>query len=94
MSNNEILNVYPDLIKNLPEADIDFKGVRGWISQAKDHQIVFFDIEPIGEISAHSHSAQWGIVIDGEMDLTIDLHLKHITLRLQIFRTGLQHNLE
>jgi quercetin dioxygenase-like cupin family protein len=62
---------YPDLIKNLPEADIDFKGVRGWISQAKDHQIVFFDIEPIGEISPHSHSAQWGVVIDGEMDLTI-----------------------
>ena len=62
---------YPDMIKKLPEADIDFKGVRGWISQGKDHQIVFFDIEPIGEVKKHSHGAQWGIVVDGEMDLTI-----------------------
>jgi quercetin dioxygenase-like cupin family protein len=71
MQNNKETYTYPDIIQNLPEADVDFKGVRGWISQAKDHQIVFFDIEPIGEISPHSHCAQWGIVIDGEMDLTI-----------------------
>jgi quercetin dioxygenase-like cupin family protein len=71
MPNNNEMFVYPDIIKNLPEADITFKGVRGWVSQAKDHQIVFFDIEPIGEISPHSHCAQWGMVIEGEMDLTI-----------------------
>jgi quercetin dioxygenase-like cupin family protein len=71
MSNNNENYSYPDVIKNLPEADVAFKGVRGWISQAKDHQIVFFDIEPIGEISPHSHCAQWGMVIEGEMDLTI-----------------------
>ncbi|UCE72826.1 MAG: cupin domain-containing protein [Methanomassiliicoccales archaeon] len=64
-------NPYPDIIKNLPEAKIDFKGVRGWLSQGKDHQIVFFDIEPIGEVTEHSHSAQWGIVIEGELELTI-----------------------
>jgi quercetin dioxygenase-like cupin family protein len=63
--------IYPAFIKNLPEADIGFKGIRGWLSQGKDHQIVFFDIEPIGEVTEHSHKAQWGIVIDGEMDLTI-----------------------
>lgn len=62
---------YPDMITQLPEADIEFKGIRGWLSQGPDHQIVFFDIEPIGEVSEHSHGAQWGIVIDGEMDLTI-----------------------
>ena len=26
---------------------------------------------PIGEIPPHSHCAQWGIVVDGEMKLTI-----------------------
>ena len=71
MLNKNIKDPYPEMIKNLPEADIEFKGIRGWISQAKDHQIVFFDIEPIGEVTEHSHGAQWGIVIEGEMELTI-----------------------
>jgi len=46
--------------------------VRGWISQAADHQVVFFEIEPIGEVAPHSHGDQWGVVVEGEMDLTID----------------------
>ena len=62
---------YPELIRNLPEIDINLRGVRGWLLQGKDKQIAFFDLEPIGEVPAHSHSAQWGIVIEGEMKLTI-----------------------
>lgn len=71
MKDKNIEDVYPEIIRNLPEADIPFKGVHGWISQAKDHQIVFFDIEPIGKVAEHSHGPQWGIVIEGEMELTI-----------------------
>lgn len=62
---------FPEMILGLPEADIPFKGVRGWISQGPDHQIVFMDIEPIGAVAEHSHGEQWGLVLDGEMDLTI-----------------------
>ncbi len=62
---------YPQIITNLPEADIPFEGVRGWLSQGTDHQIVFFEMEPIGEVPEHSHGAQWGTVFDGEMELTI-----------------------
>ncbi|WP_321307895.1 cupin domain-containing protein [Marinifilum fragile] len=69
-------DIYPDMIKNLPEADIPFNGVRGWVAQGENHQIVFFDIEPIGEVPRHSHVAQWGIVIDGDMDLTINEETK------------------
>ncbi len=63
--------VYPDLIRNLPEADIPMDGVRGWILQSGNHQAVFFDIEPVGEVPPHSHCAQWGVVLEGEMSLTI-----------------------
>jgi len=62
---------YPHIISNLPEADIPFEGVRGWLSQAADHQIVFFEIEPIGKVAPHSHGAQWGVVFEGEMEFTI-----------------------
>jgi quercetin dioxygenase-like cupin family protein len=63
--------LFPDLIKNLPEADIAFPGIRGWISQSEGHQVVFMEIDAIGEVAEHSHGAQWGVVIKGEMELTI-----------------------
>ena len=62
---------FPQVIKNLPEADIKFLGVKGWIAQGANHQIVFFEIESIAQVSEHSHKAQWGIVVEGAMELTI-----------------------
>jgi quercetin dioxygenase-like cupin family protein len=65
------MSFYPDFIKRLPEADIPFKGIRGRLLQAGDHQAVFLDIDPVGELPPHSHGAQWGVVLDGEMALCI-----------------------
>jgi len=62
---------YPDLINGLPEINVPIQGVRGWLLQGGRTQAVFFVIEPIGEIPPHHHCAQWGIVVDGEMKLTI-----------------------
>ncbi len=63
--------VYPDMIRNLPEIDIRVDGIRGWLLQDGSKQAVFFDIQPVGEIPPHSHCAQWGIMLEGEMSLTI-----------------------
>lgn len=62
---------YPEFITRLPQVANPFPGVTGWISQGPDHQTVFFDIAPIGEVPPHSHGAQWGVVVEGEMELTI-----------------------
>jgi len=62
---------FPDFVTKLPEADIPFPGVRGRISQAPNHQIIFMDIDPIGEVAPHRHGEQWGVVVEGEMELTI-----------------------
>jgi len=62
---------FPEMITKLPEADVPFKGVRAWISQATDHQVVFLDIEPVGLVSPHRHGEQWGVVVEGELELTV-----------------------
>ena len=71
MFNKDLKDIYAPMMMNLPEADIPFAGVTGRLFQGSDHQIVFFDIQPIGKVAEHSHGAQWGIVIEGEMELTI-----------------------
>jgi len=64
---------FPKVITDLPEADIQFKGVRAWIAQGEKHQIIFFEMELSAEVPEHSHDyPQWGIVIEGRMELTID----------------------
>ncbi len=62
---------FPQMITCLPEADIPLSGVRAWISQSRDHQVAFFDIDPIDAIPPHTHGEQWGVVVEGEMELTI-----------------------
>ena len=64
-------STYPEMITKLPRVANPFPGVTGWVSQGPDHQTVFFDIAPIGEVPPHSHGDQWGVVIEGEMELTI-----------------------
>ena len=39
---------FPRFMTDLPEIDVPMQGVRGWLMQAPSHQVVFFEIEPIG----------------------------------------------
>jgi mannose-6-phosphate isomerase-like protein (cupin superfamily) len=62
---------YPDMIQNLPEIDIQLEGIRGWLLQGKDKQVVFFEMQPAIELPPHSHCDQWGLVVEGEIRLNI-----------------------
>ncbi|MHA2296378.1 MAG: cupin domain-containing protein [Candidatus Hodarchaeales archaeon] len=62
---------FPEIISSLPEADIPIPGVQGWIAQGKEFQIIFFDVETTEEVPPHSHGEQYGIIIEGEVSLTI-----------------------
>ena len=64
--------IYPRMITEFPEVDIPFKGVKGWLLQGIDKQVVFFDIEPNASIPEHSHGEQWGVVIEGEIELMVN----------------------
>ena len=63
---------FPSFVRSLPEADLPFDGLRGWLLQSDSGQILFneSDIELI--IPKHSHGEQWGVVIEGKIKLTID----------------------
>ncbi|MHA1906827.1 MAG: cupin domain-containing protein [Candidatus Thorarchaeota archaeon] len=62
---------FPDLIKNLPKAKLNFPGVTARIVQGKNEQVGFFEIEAGGVVKPHSHNEQYGFVIHGELELTI-----------------------
>lgn len=70
---------FPTVIKDLPEADLPFKGVKAWILQGEKHQLIFFEMQLTALVPEHSHSyPQWGIVIEGKMKLTINGKTKTI----------------
>ncbi|MBE0618207.1 MAG: cupin domain-containing protein [Proteobacteria bacterium] len=62
---------YPSIIADLPEADIPMAGVRGWLLQGSLRQAVFFELPAGAVVPDHAHGAQWGVVLQGEIDLTI-----------------------
>lgn len=62
---------FPEFIQRLPEADLPVQGIRGWLVQSENGQVMFLIAEQQVQIPPHSHGDQWGIVIDGQMELTI-----------------------
>ncbi len=64
--------IFPEPIRNLPEADIPLDGIKAYLSQAENHQILFMEFNKEVEVAEHSHEAQWTVVLAGKNDLTID----------------------
>jgi quercetin dioxygenase-like cupin family protein len=75
----------PSFLARLPEAQMSFPQARGWISQSSDHQIVFLSFPAGAKAAPHSHGAQWGVVLHGEMLLTIGTETRR-------YRTGDWHH--
>ena len=62
---------FPENITSLPLVDLPIPGVKAYLLQGTASQSVFFDIPGGFHIPPHSHGTQWGIVIDGEIEMTI-----------------------
>ena len=65
-------HIFPGPIRNLPEADIPLDGIRAYLSQARDHQLIFMQFEKDADLPEHSHAAQVGFVLRGKIELIID----------------------
>ncbi|MTI49337.1 MAG: cupin domain-containing protein [Firmicutes bacterium] len=66
------MDVFPKPIKNLPKADIGLDGLEAYLSQGENHQLLFMKFDKDVELEEHSHEAQWGVVLEGKIQLIID----------------------
>ena len=64
--------VFPEPIRRFPQADIPLSGIKAYISQSDDHQILFMEFDEDVEVPEHSHESQWGVVLEGKIDLVIE----------------------
>ena len=64
--------VFPAPIAALPEADVPLDGVRAYLSQSDQHQIIFMEFSKDATVPEHSHESQWSVVLEGKLDLTIE----------------------
>lgn len=67
-----MLTIFSEPILNLPEADIPINGLKAYLSQGNDHQILFMEFSEDVEVPEHSHESQWGVVLEGRIELVID----------------------
>ena len=64
--------IFPEPIRDLPEAVMPLKGVKAYLSQGDGHQIIFMQFDGDEDMAEHSHAAQVGFVLEGRIDLVIE----------------------
>lgn len=64
---------FPDFIKNFPALDIPFPEdvVTSHAIRSEAGLVVFFEFHKDMVLPPHSHLAQWGTLVDGEIEFTI-----------------------
>src|SRR5262249_10828174 len=62
----------PEMIARHPAVDLGREGVESHLIQAGEQQFVFMSYQRDTDIPEHAHAAQWGVVLDGEMELTVE----------------------
>ena len=62
---------FPPFVRSLPEAALPFDGLRGWLLQGDSGQVLFNESDVQVSVPEHAHGDQWGVVVAGEIELTI-----------------------
>lgn len=64
--------LFPAAVRQLPLADLPLAGATAFLAQGTGEQILFMHFAEETELPEHAHAAQWGIVLEGRIDLVID----------------------
>lgn len=66
------LSFWPLEIASLPRVAVPIAGVTGHTLKNDEKQVFFLRFEEGTSVPDHSHGAQWGYLVSGEMTLEID----------------------
>jgi quercetin dioxygenase-like cupin family protein len=61
----------PEMITSLPEIEMPYDSIKGYLNQGESNQSIFFIAKSGTYLPVHSHASQWGIVIEGEFEIII-----------------------
>ncbi len=75
---DNIKEAFPEIIDRHPSAAIPLEGVTSRLIQAGQQQFIFMAFDKDVEVPMHAHNAQWGVVLEGEMELTIDGNVRQL----------------
>ncbi len=64
--------IWPKEILRLPQVEFHIAGVTGHSLRDSEKQITFFRFDEGTTVPDHSHTAQWGYLVAGEMVLEIE----------------------
>jgi quercetin dioxygenase-like cupin family protein len=59
------LTAYPDWIRGLPQAAVEFPGAMGYLLSGDHGQVVLWSFEGGGFVPVHEHGPQIGVVLAG-----------------------------
>ena len=62
---------YADFIRQWPQADMPMPQVTGYLLTGQSAQTMFLEAPAGLKVAPHSHAAQWGVVVEGEVEFTI-----------------------
>lgn len=63
--------LFPEPVTKLPKLSIPHSGVNAYLSQGGNHQIVFMEYDRDVILPEHAHEAQWGVVLEGNIEYTV-----------------------
>ena len=88
-----VMEVFPKPVLNLPEADIPLEGITAYLSQGDNHQIIFMKFQKDVYFPAHAHEAQWGVVLEGKIEIVMNGEIKEYTRGDRYFiPKGVEHH--
>ena len=86
-------SIFPDPIRKFPKADMPFTNYEAYLSQGENHQIIFMRFDEDIDLPEHSHESQWGIVLEGKIELNINGEKKIYTKGDRYFiEKGIKHS--
>ncbi len=62
---------FPEIITNLPQADVSGERMRAYLLQGERKQVAFVAFDDDNDAPEESHAAQWVVVLEGEVELTM-----------------------